>query len=282
MKKTEQKKIEPILEAEVITLLGRESEGRDAETYKAEILDPKDRTITGYVKLTRDPRKVIAEMAASQVGRALGLSIPRPYLAILDTADLDEGFQSQFANQGPMLCFASKQAGSNSYSLERAFRGIPSAAMRSITKQFDMPSTVAFDELIANTDRNLGNLIYSPDTQKVWMIDHGRALTGEYWNLWGLDDPAKAVANTIADERCTSWDEGLRRTVITRAQDLVSACAELCLDDLDKEGHYAKIDSETDRLLIAGFLKERIQHTVPLLCQRLQMGALPLQQPRHS
>lgn len=147
-----------------------------------------------------------------------------------------------------------------------------------ISKLFDMNSTVAFDELVANTDRNLGNLIYSPEKKGVWMIDHGRALTGEYWDIWDLV-PDQYVTNSIADKNSHSWDEARRRAVLAEAQKMVVACAELSLDDLDKEGHYSRIDTGTDRLEIAAFLKERIQHTVPLLCKRLQIEQLPLAQP---
>ncbi len=273
------KRIEPVLEAEVITWLGRESEGRDGETFKVELLDQNDRTETGYVKLTSDPRKVIAELAAAQVGRALDLRIPRPYMALLDTNKIPGDFDSKFARKGHMLCFASRQAGQLSYSLERALRQPTSEQSVAIEKSFDLDGTIAFDELIANADRNQGNIIYAPDSKQVWLIDHGRALTGEYWAAWGLDDPAIDVGNELAEKHRRDWDEARRRKVLATAQKLVTNCAALCLDDLDKEGHYAKIDSETDRRQIAAFLKDRIQHTVPLLCKRLQIAQLPLQQP---
>lgn len=276
--KTPKKTIQPVPEAEVVTFLGRETEGRDSETYKAQILDDQDRTITAYVKLTLDPRKIIAELAASQVGRALELNIPRPYLVLVNTDDIPIEFNSSFVGRGYMLCFASKQVSDRGYSLERAFRSEPPQANMVISKLFDMNSTVAFDELVANTDRNLGNLIYSPEKKGVWMIDHGRALTGEYWDIWDLV-PDQYVTNSIADKNSHSWDEARRRAVLAEAQKMVVACAELSLDDLDKEGHYSRIDTGTDRLEIAAFLKERIQHTVPLLCKRLQIEQLPLAQP---
>lgn len=268
--------IEPVLEAEVITYLGREAEGRDSETFKVELLDQNDKTETGYVKLTSDPRKVIAELAASQVGRALGLNIPRPYMALVDTNEIPADFASAFAGKGHMLCFASRQAGHLSYSLERAFQRATDDHQAAIAKHFDLDNTIAFDELIANTDRNLGNIIYAPDSKQVWLIDHGRALTGEYWDLWGLDDPAVYLTNRLADARSHTWDEARRRAVLAKAQKLVTNCAALCMDDLDIEGHYAKIDSTTDRRQIAAFLKDRIQHMVPLLCKRLQIAQLPL------
>ncbi|MBB4863326.1 lambda repressor-like predicted transcriptional regulator [Pseudomonas nitritireducens] len=272
--KTKNNTIEAVLEAEVITFLGRESEGRDSETFKVELLDEKDKTEVGYVKLTADPRKVIAELAASQVGRALGMNIPRPYVALVDTAEIPEEFQSKFFNRGPMLCFASRQAGYMSYSLERAFKTPPDEHHSIIARQFNLNGTIVFDELVANTDRNLGNVIYAPDSKQVWLIDHGRALTGEYWEFWGLDDPGVSVTNDLA-QGCSAWDEGRRRSLLATAQKVVASCATLCMDDLDKEGHYAKIDSTTDRQKIADFLKERIQHTVPLLCKRLQIAQLP-------
>ena len=157
----------------MITFLGRETEGRDSETYKAQILDDQDRTLTAYVKLTLDPRKIIAELAASQVGRALLLNIPKPYLVLVNTDDIPPEFKSSFAGKGYMLCFASKQVSDRGYSLERALSSEQPLANLAISKLFDMNSTVVFDELIANTDRNLGNLIYSPEKKGVWMIDHG-------------------------------------------------------------------------------------------------------------
>lgn len=278
--KTPQNSIQPVPEAEVITFLGREAEGRDSETYKAQVLDDQDRTITAYVKLTVDPRKIIAELAASQVGRALGLNIPRPYLVLVNTDEIPDQFESAFAKRGYMLCFASKQVSDRGYSLERAFTSEPAMTNLAISRLFDMNSTVVFDELIANTDRNLGNLIYSPEKKGVWMIDHGRALTGEYWDLWDLV-PDQYVTNSLADTNSHSWDEARRRAVLKEAQKMVVACAELSLDELDKEGHYSRIDKGTDRSQIAAFLKERIQHTVPLLCKRLQIEQLHLQpQPR--
>lgn len=274
--------LEPVRTADVCTLLGRMDEGNDGETYKAELLDDDGNAVTGYVKLTLDPRKIIAELATAQVGRAIGLRIPRPYVVLLDTADLRPEFESSFANRGIMVCFASQQAGSRSYSLERGLNSPDKAFIEAVDGKFDLAGTIALDELVANDDRNLGNIIYTPGKQEFWLIDHGRALTGNYWQLWGLDNPAIAVRNLLADENAAVWDEAQRNTILGRARELVNKCAQLCLDDLDQDGHFTKIDAATDRQEIIGFLRERIQHTVPLLCNRLQLGHLPLTLPKPS
>ena len=165
MKNSTLKNLEPIQTAQVVTILGKITEGRDAETYKAELIDQDGRTITGYLKLTDDPRKLIAELAAAQLGRAIGMSVPRPLVAILDTADLRPEFRSAFANKGPMICFASQQTSKRSYSLERGFNEAETQVSSALKSQFDMPAAIAFDELIANDDRNLGNIIFSPESR---------------------------------------------------------------------------------------------------------------------
>ena len=53
-------------------------------------------------------------------------------------------------------------------------------------------SAAAFDELIANADRNTGNLLIgAPDD--VWLIDHTHAITGESWTSAGLEAAKKLV-----------------------------------------------------------------------------------------
>ncbi|MFT0140747.1 HipA family kinase [Alcanivoracaceae bacterium MT1] len=274
MKNANQKKIEPIAVADVVTLLGRVDEGRDGETYKADLLIRGGVTHSGYVKLTEDPRQIIAELAAAQVGRALDLHIPCPYVAILDTADLRPEFKSRFVGRGRMVCFASRQAGKRHYTLERA--PLNGEWKHSLNSQFDMPGTISFDEFIANDDRHLGNIVYAPDRREFWLIDHGRALTGTYWNHWGLEDPEISVRNLLADESADKWDEAQRRNIIKSAESLVLRCSEIAMTDLDMDGHFAKIDPSTDRQEIINFLQGRLNHTVRLLCNRLGLGQLPL------
>lgn len=280
LKNSTKTSLEPIGHAEVTTILGQISEGGDGETYKAELLDAAGETVTGYVKLSLDPRRIIAELTTAQVGRALGMNIPRPFVVLLNTDDL-EGFESSFYGRGVMVCFASQQAGNRSYSLERAMRNPTQAFAKAVHTQFDLDGTIALDEFVANDDRHQGNIIYAPGKQEFWLIDHGRSLTGTYWDLWGLDDPAVEVRNLLVDNSVSEWDESVRNRVLKKAHGLVNKCAALCLDELDQDGYFAKIDPATDRQDIIKFLRERIHHTVPLLCNRLQLGHLSLMPPKH-
>jgi hypothetical protein len=174
------------------------------------------------------------------------------------------------------------QAGKRSYSLERALRKPRPYLAAAVNSKFDLAGTIALDELVANDDRHLGNIIYTPGKHEFWLIDHGRSLTGTYWALWGLDDPAIRVGNTLADESAMEWDEAQRRQILARAHELVNKCANVCLDELDRDDHFAKIDPATDKQEIINFLRERIHHTVPLLCNRLHLGHLSLTPPKPS
>lgn len=278
MKNSDQTSLEPIEIVDVVTILGQITEGRDAETYKADLLRPNGKTVTGYVKLTSDPRKIIAELVSSQLGHALGLKIPRPFLAILDTSIIPDDISCRFT--GTIACFASKQAGKRTYSLERCIQGSDLVLSGAIAN-FNLNETASFDELIANDDRHLGNIVYAPDKQECWLIDHGRALTGSYWDLWGLDDPTVSVNNVLVDKPQQQWDEPMRRQVIKDAIDLVAKCSQVAMDELDMDGHIAKIDPSTDRQEIINFLQARIHHTVSLLCQRLGIHQLPFPPQTH-
>jgi hypothetical protein len=56
----------------------------------------------------------------------------------------------------------------------------------------------AFDSWVANTDRHDGNILHGSD-MSVWLIDHGRCLTGENWQ------PADLIPNQVYDNKLKGW-----------------------------------------------------------------------------
>ncbi|WP_136247960.1 HipA family kinase [Halomonas borealis] len=265
------------------TALGTVGEGRDNETYKAELITESGNTVTGYVKLSDRSYQLVSELAAAQLGRALGLPVPTPYLTIVDTALLEERFETGFAGHGLMYAFASRQAGNESYSLERLLnREVANAVsyLQDLEGGFDYSGAAAFDELIANDDRNLGNIVFTPANRRAWLIDHGRALTGELWPLFGLDDPTVSVTNHLADDAAKGWSEPGRREMEHRTQELCRDCAKVSLEELDRDGHYQRIDSAIDAADIIAFLRQRTFRTVELICSRLQLDQLHLPPPQ--
>ena len=234
-------------------------------------------TQTGYVKLTENARQIVAELASAQVGRALGLRIPQPFVAVLDTKDLRPEFQSRFTDRGRMVCFASKQAGKTHYSLERA--PITSQWRLHAEIGFDLAGTVSFDEFIANADRHLGNIVYAPDSREFWLIDHGRALAINCRCASGLISAEVAVGNRLADESSHSWDDAQKRAILKAATELVLRSDRFSMKDLDMDKHFARIDPSTDREEIIKFFSERLEHMAKLICDRLGMDSLLLRPP---
>lgn len=279
----EKGQLEPIPVARVNTVLGRISGGRDSETYKVELKPEGSPAVTAYLKLTPTSHQLVAELAASQLGRALDLHIPRPYLAIVDIDMISERFQTAYHGSGMILGFASEQAGNSSYSMERIFKEplLGGQHGHDFQNEFDIKSTATFDEWIANGDRHGGNIVYTPAPRKAWLIDHGRAFSGERWRMEGLGDPGIRVENRIIDDFLPKWTEAHRRALLTRAHAVCNQCAQLSLDELDRDGHYPKIDSGISAGEIATFLRQRTLRTIELLCHRLQIEYLPLHQPNN-
>lgn len=270
MKKSGPLRIEAIQAAHVSSIRGRITEGASGETYSCLLLLPDRSTVGGYTKICTDKRHLISELACALLGRAIGLRIPRPFLAVLDSSKIPA--DSANKDTGQLFCFASQQAGRGSYSLERAIQTPVSEA----ALLHDLSSAAAFDELIANDDRNMGNMIYSPESKDVWMIDHGRALTGPHWALWGLDNPAIAVGNLVADDATASNDRELCNKALEMGRKLVDECVKLEFESMDEGGLFEALDPSISRDEIITFLSQRTLHTVSLLCQRMNIGQEPM------
>ena len=133
-------------------------------------------------------------------------------------------------------------------------------------------ATASFDEWIANEDRNLGNLVYSPEENTVALIDHGRALTGTQWRLFGLNNPGICTNNLLLD-RVTFTNNQLSRLKAVCNQ-LMHGCQLIDFETLCPIGELTKIDHSVDRDEIIEFLTKRIHFTVSLLCQRVGIPEL--------
>lgn len=246
----------------------RASEGRDSETYKAKLAAPQP--ITAYVKFCLDTRQPIAEIAASQLGRALGLNIPEPFLVFVDTARLPAA--SEFFNTGPRWTFASAQYGKSPMSVEHLYRSDFDTYQRVMNRWDHYEKTAAFDEWLANEDRNYGNLVFSGEKKTLALIDHGRCLASTYWPE-SLSNPGFSVGNNLVDGWPNMGDTQKARLRAV-CNELMRDCALIDFAQFDRSNSFARIDAGTDKAEIIEFLTQRIHLTVSLLCQRIGMPEL--------
>lgn len=266
-------KIEPILLASLSTWLGTATEGRDSETHKVVLSHPPRHNTTAYLKLYDAPRQAIAELIASQLGRALGLSIPQPFLVVVDRSLLP--VSSKFHGAGLTWAFASAQAGETPVSFARLINREAHGALHLLETWPQADSTAAFDEWLANTDRNLGNIMYDGHGRTFWLIDHGRALTGEYWPIWGLDNPALPVRNLFLEALLQVFPHEPRRTALREnANALMLKATLINLDQVDQNNYFARLDPQISKQQIVEFVRSRVHNTVALLCQKIGLPDL--------
>jgi hypothetical protein len=172
------------------------------------------RVIRTYVKIyplkegLREHRGLINELIGYSLAEELGLAVPENAGFItLKPAQIQNppawvtGNRSVTAWWIQDAFYPSLKA---YYNLSK-LRGIPQSVIdrmldrvkNEILASGQSPSIIAFDDLIANIDRNIGNLLRASKGQYI-LIDHGRAFGRVDWVAEDLD-PSKSFKNVIHD-----------------------------------------------------------------------------------
>lgn len=264
----------PLERVELVSVaqyIKKEEDGNDAETWRV-VLNSADET-PAYLKLTDNPHHTLAELVSSQIGRALKLPIPKPYIALVHETDLPES--SKYAGTSPntRYAFACAQFGKNPMNCSRKYNQNNSAFAKILADWQGLNNARSFDEYIANEDRNLGNLIYSPESKEIGLIDHGRSLTGSYWPVWGLSDAQRTVNNNLlANHQTLTINDKERLRAI--CNDLMQKVSKIDIASLDQDGHFQRLGGVAPKQEIVNFLTQRINFTVTLLCQRIGLPEL--------
>lgn len=155
-------------------------------------------------------REILNELIGHLVGHAWGLPVPaRAGLLVLPRARCATLplWRRYPASELHVAAWWSEHAGKPSvkarFDLDALLaRGkLLSQALDAIRAELraapDVPRIVAFDTIIANIDRNVGNLLGQPGNAYT-LIDHGQCLTGPGWAASDLD-PASEVLNVLRD-----------------------------------------------------------------------------------
>lgn len=224
-----------------------------------------------YLKLTSEMRHIIAELTAAQLGRALGMPIPKPFLVVVHNNELPKS--SRFYGSGLTMAFASQQYGKNPMSCEQLYQKNNHEFEAVLNSWTGLNGAIAFDEYIANDDRHSGNIIYSPEENEIGLIDHARSLTGVHWPLWGLSNPAIAVSNQLIDGITIDSKESAQLRKV--CNELMSKCQLIDFTTLDQDEHFQRLGGVTARQEIVEFLTQRVHFTVSLLCQRIGLPEFP-------
>lgn len=124
----------------------------------------------GYVKLL-SPRRLVNELLASQIARALGMRVPECFVVRVLRSDYETLFGDLRVTSAEVIGFGSSEVAGQPLmrSFDFADEHVKSRFV-ALNKQW--PSVAHFDCLVANADRHLKNVVFDRSAQ-FWLIDQG-------------------------------------------------------------------------------------------------------------
>lgn len=232
--------------------------------------DPEAPAIPVYVRLGK-AGALVAELVCGCLARALQLPAPEVFLITIPPGHLPN---SMLANQGARaLCVGTRDIGGSNFTQLLSANGL--AALPLLRYWPDLPKVVAFDEWLANPDRNMGNLIYVAQTLHI--IDHAEAFGGSSRELFPLAELTNTSFSNLLAEMFNSFDAESRSDLLSQVQTWMQQHAtgidvqEVVGSALTSLWNTAEQDHE-----LVDFIKARLTLTHSLLCHRLGHPQLSL------
>lgn len=139
-----------------------------------------------YVKLL-PIRRLVNELVASQLARALSLLSPTPYLVLVDPEDYGDLLARAGHSGGYVLAFGTQAIPGSPLS---KLLNLEDAAQSDIFFKYlkQWQPVVAFDSWIGNEDRHRANIVLD-EKLHVWAIDHDQSL--------GTDTPYSSLQSPV-------------------------------------------------------------------------------------
>lgn len=222
---------------------------------------------------------VAAELACSVIGRALGLPIPEPFAVIVDKGVLPKS--KRLDQRAPaQYVFGCLNVGGRDFA--QLLNEDSDFALEMILRWKDLVPVTTFDEWLANTDRNLGNILFV--ARSLWLIDHADAFGGAQRNLYPLRElSVQSFENKLATFIEHQFDVGARRKHLDEARGWLAARASTinAAQAIDAAS-LAMWLTEGQQTELVDFITERLTITHSLLCTRLGHPQLWLSHPKDS
>lgn len=236
------------------------SEGRDnAGLLLGDIrIENVTKSYRAFVKICHSDAQLQAELVCAVLGRFLGLNIPEPFVVVITP-------EAQPPIDYPLPCIALGTAAKAGMSFARL--GNFEELMMQVKGLGDIAS---FDQLTANIDRHLGQLVF--DGKTCWAIDHAQSFGGAHWKMMGLPSPDIDIINWLLER--SGYGEQLAKNDVERFK-------------LRKNTHlsFGKLPGETSKILkdagvpryidpdtlhdLYTWLESRITHSVEQICRKI-------------
>lgn len=257
------------------TRVRRERErSKPDELWQAEGYDPRQPgtvAVPLYVRLGAQ-HALVAELLCGCLAHTLGLPAPDVFLVVAPPRSLR---RSKLANPDrPTLCVGTRDIGGETFA--QLLNDDIDAAMPLLRDWPDLHKVAAFDEWLANPDRNLGNLIYV--AQSLHIIDHAEAFGGSSRSLFPLADLTKLqFSNLLADLLATSFRPDRLQDMLGHMQTwLTETGAQTDIEAVVRHARTEHWTNDAHRLELVNFISDRLTITHSLLCRRLGHPQLDL------
>lgn len=228
-----------------------------------------------YVRIGTS-KHIVAELVCSVIGRAIGLPVPEPLIVRIRKGDLP-GSRLIDQTADLTLAFASTSVGGDSCA--QLLREDSDHALRLVMTWRHLLSATAFDEWMANPDRNLGNIVFA--AQNLWLIDHAQALGGKSADLSALKSlQQKEFPNILAQLVESAFPPEDRSDHLRRIQLwLTDKTLALDLEQAIAATGVRRWHTKRERAQLLDFVRNRLLITHSLLCNRLGHPQLNLPNP---
>lgn len=221
-------------------------------------------------------RHIVAELVCAVIGRAIGLPVPEPLIVKIRKGDLPTSRLIDH-EADVTLAFASASVGGDSCA--QLLREDSEHALRLVMTWRQLLPTTAFDEWMANPDRNLGNIVFA--AQNLWLIDHAQALGGKAAELSSLKSLQQhAFPNVLANLIESAFVPADRADHLKRVQRwLNDNTLALDLEEAIAATGVRRWHTKRERTQLLDFVRNRLFITHSLLCNRLGHPQLNLPNP---
>ncbi len=217
-----------------------------------------------FVKICHHDGQLQAELVCSVIGRFLGLSIPQPFVVAI-TADSRPPIDHRL----PCLALGTAAQAGMSFARLGNFEEL-------LGQLKGLGEIAGFDQLMANVDRHLGQLIYDGTT--AWAIDHAQSFGGSHWPAMGLPSPDIDIINWLLER--SAFGDQLAQNEIARFElrkktnQSFNRLPGKTGTILQESGVQRFVNEATLRDLYT-WLETRITHSVEQICRKIGLPEMP-------
>lgn len=223
-----------------------------------------------YFRMT-DRFTVVAELACAAIARALGLPTPEPFLLNIGVGALHD---SRFTSHDrATVTVATRDVGGGTFA--QLLREDSDYARQLLRGWQHLVPAAAFDEWLANTDRNFGNILFV--ARSLYLIDHGEAFGGSTRKLFPLGDLTETAFTNQLAELFDAQEPAHLQMMLEQAREwLVTTAGALDVSALGTTTDMRRWHTDSEEAELIDFVRSRLLVTHKLLCQRLGHPQLKL------